>query len=96
MVMIVPLGVTFSFGLIGWVDDYRKVVQKNPRGLPAKWKYFWQSVLGLTVAVALFSTATVPADTTLYLPFLKNVLGFGFQQSGFGLHLNYSWAHLIR
>lgn len=71
--VLAVLFVTFSFGLIGWVDDYRKVVEKNSKGLPGRWKYFWQSVLGLTVAVALFSTATVPADTTLYLPFFKNV-----------------------
>ncbi len=39
--------VTLAFGAIGWVDDYRKVVEKNSRGLPGRWKYFWQSVLAL-------------------------------------------------
>ena len=34
---------TLAFGAIGWVDDYRKVVEKDSRGLPARWKYFWQS-----------------------------------------------------
>jgi phospho-N-acetylmuramoyl-pentapeptide-transferase len=34
------------FGIVGWVDDYRKVVIRNPKGLPARWKYFWQSVIG--------------------------------------------------
>ena len=38
--------VTLLFGLIGWVDDYRKVVEKNPR-IAGRWKYFWQSVVGL-------------------------------------------------
>lgn len=38
--------VTFGFGWVGWVDDYRKVVYRNPKGLPAKWKYFWQSMVG--------------------------------------------------
>jgi len=71
--VLAVLFVTFGFGLVGWVDDYRKVVEKNSKGLPARWKYFWQSVLGLTVSVVLFSTAKVPADTTLYFPFLKNV-----------------------
>ena len=43
--------VTVAFGAIGWVDDYRKVIEKNPRGLPARWKYFWQSVAGLSAAL---------------------------------------------
>ena len=43
----VTIAVTAVFGAIGWVDDYRKVVEKNSRGLVAKWKYFWQSVGGL-------------------------------------------------
>ncbi|MFN4329586.1 MAG: phospho-N-acetylmuramoyl-pentapeptide-transferase [Limnobacter sp.] len=45
--------VTFGFGWVGWVDDYRKVVYRNPKGLPAKWKYFWQSVVGLLAAFYL-------------------------------------------
>ena len=64
---------TVAFGAIGWVDDYRKVVEKNPRGLPARWKYFWQSLVGLTAATALFVTAQQPAETTLYVPFFKDV-----------------------
>ncbi|MFZ1294384.1 MAG: phospho-N-acetylmuramoyl-pentapeptide-transferase, partial [Pseudomonadales bacterium] len=43
--------VTAAFGAVGWVDDYRKVVEKDSRGLPARWKYFWQSVAGLGAAV---------------------------------------------
>ena len=42
--------VIFFFGAIGWVDDYRKVIEKNSRGLPSRWKYFWQSVFGLIAA----------------------------------------------
>ena len=68
----VVLGVTFSFGLIGWVDDYRKVVEKNPRGLPSRWKYFWQSIFGFIAAGALFYTAQTPAETELIVPFFKN------------------------
>lgn len=45
--------VTFGFGWIGWVDDYRKVVHRNPKGLPAKWKYFWQSIVGILAAFYL-------------------------------------------
>ncbi len=64
---------TFAFGLIGWVDDYRKVIEKNPRGLPAKWKYLWQSVFGCAAATALFITAQSPSETELIVPFFKNV-----------------------
>ncbi|HEY7885218.1 MAG TPA: phospho-N-acetylmuramoyl-pentapeptide-transferase, partial [Cellvibrionaceae bacterium] len=48
------LAVTFIFGSVGWIDDYRKVVQKNSRGLPARWKYLWQSVGGLGSAAFLY------------------------------------------
>jgi len=71
--VIAVLFVTISFGLIGWIDDYRKVVEKNSKGLAAKWKYFWQSIFGFLVAVGLFVTSTEPAETTLYVPFFKNV-----------------------
>lgn len=45
--------VTFGFGLVGWVDDYRKVVHKDPRGMSSREKYFWQSLIGLVAAVYL-------------------------------------------
>ena len=61
-----------GFGAIGWVDDWRKVVEKNSKGLPSRWKYFWQSVIGLGVAIYLVSTATLPEQTELIIPFLKN------------------------
>ncbi|WP_144393698.1 phospho-N-acetylmuramoyl-pentapeptide-transferase [Pleionea sediminis] len=64
---------TLAFGIIGWVDDYRKLIRKDPTGLPARWKYFWQSVVGLTVAIYLFQTQTSPVETTLIVPFFKNV-----------------------
>ena len=64
---------TVAFGAIGWVDDYRKVVEKNPRGLPARWKYFWQSLVGFAAATVLFVTAQQPAETALYVPFFKDV-----------------------
>ncbi|MFA5679417.1 MAG: phospho-N-acetylmuramoyl-pentapeptide-transferase [Pseudomonas sp.] len=69
----VVLGVTFVFGLVGWVDDYRKVVEKNSRGLPARWKYLWQSVAALGAALFLYFTATTPAETELIVPFFKDV-----------------------
>ena len=49
----IVLAVTLGFGAIGWVDDYRKVVHRNPKGLSAREKYFWQSVIGLVAAVYL-------------------------------------------
>jgi phospho-N-acetylmuramoyl-pentapeptide-transferase len=68
----IVLGVTVLFGLVGFWDDYLKIVRQNPDGLIARYKYFWQSVGGLAAALALWYTAKSPADTTLYLPFLKN------------------------
>jgi phospho-N-acetylmuramoyl-pentapeptide-transferase len=66
------IAVTFAFGLIGFYDDYLKLVVRNPRGLVARWKYFWQSVAGLATAATLYYTAQEPAETALYLPFVKN------------------------
>jgi len=65
------LAVTLGFGAIGWVDDYRKVVEKNPRGLPARWKYFWQSLIGAAAAVVLYVTAASPVETSLIVPLFK-------------------------
>ncbi len=70
----ITLGVLVIFGAVGWVDDWRKVVEKNPRGLPAKWKYFWQSVGALGAAVLLYWFANVPAETQLIVPFFKQVV----------------------
>ena len=61
------------YGAIGWVDDWRKVVEKNSRGLPAKWKYFWQSAVGLLAAFVLFFYSNSAAETQLIIPFFKNV-----------------------
>ncbi|SDB18043.1 Phospho-N-acetylmuramoyl-pentapeptide-transferase [Pseudidiomarina indica] len=70
----VVLAVVLGFGLVGFVDDYRKVVQKNPRGLPARWKYFWQSLIATLAAVYLYGNATVGAETQLLVPFFKDVM----------------------
>jgi len=77
----VVLGVTMAFGLIGGVDDYKKLVYGNSKGMPAKAKYFWQTVVGLSAAVFIFNSATTEVETTLIFPFLKDVmipLGGGF------------------
>ena len=65
--------VTLAFGMIGWLDDYRKLVLQNSDGLSAKWKYLAQSVFGLAAAIFLYSTADVPAATELIVPFFKGV-----------------------
>ncbi len=69
----VVLLVTLAFGAIGWVDDYRKVVHRNPKGLSARAKYSWQSGVGLAAALLLYFTAQAPVETQLIVPFFKNV-----------------------
>ena len=68
------LVVILAFGAVGWVDDYRKVVAGNPRGLPARWKYLWQSLAGLGVALALYHGAQTPVETALIVPFFKSIV----------------------
>ena len=77
----VVLTVTVAFGVIGWWDDYLKITRKNSAGLVARWKYFWQSVVGLAAAVYLYESASLPQETALIVPFFKTVaipLGVGF------------------
>ena len=70
----VVLFVILGFGVIGWVDDYRKVVYRNPKGLSARAKFFWQSVIGLVAAGFLaYQGQTVPALTEFIVPFFKMV-----------------------
>lgn len=69
----ITLAVLLMFAAIGWVDDWRKVVQKNSRGLPARWKYWWQSVGALGAGIALYSSAQSAAETQLIVPFFKDV-----------------------
>lgn len=69
----IVLLVTAVFGAVGWVDDYRKVVEKNSRGLPAKWKYLWQSIAGLAAALYLYFMVDTPVTTQLFVPFFKDV-----------------------
>jgi phospho-N-acetylmuramoyl-pentapeptide-transferase len=70
----VVLLVTLGFGAIGWIDDYRKVVHRNPKGLSARAKLFWQSAIGLAAAAYLSSIAQGnPALNELIVPFFKFV-----------------------
>src|SRR6185295_9102666 len=69
----VVLVVTFGFGAIGWIDDYRKVVHRNPKGLSAKAKFFWQSVFGVAAACWIAFSTNLPAQTAFIVPFVKQV-----------------------
>jgi len=69
----IVLIVTLIFGLIGLVDDYKKLVLNDPKGLVARWKYFWQSVAGLGAALFFYYTSSSPVETALLIPYLKDV-----------------------
>lgn len=77
----VVLVVTLGYGAVGWVDDYRKVVYKNPQGMASREKYFWQSLIGLFAAVYLAFSVSAPTNTKVWELFLAWV------QSGFNLNL---------
>lgn len=68
----VVLLVTLAYGLVGWTDDYRKLVLKNSKGLPGRWKFFWQSVIALIAVVYLYMNASLPVHTQLTVPFFKS------------------------
>jgi len=70
----VVLVVTLAFGIIGFVDDYIKLVRQDPKGLLSRYKYFWQSVVGAGASIFLYYTAVVPAETELIIPFFKDVI----------------------
>ena len=70
----VVLAVTLSFGLIGGVDDYKKLVYGNSKGLSAKAKYFWQTVCGFAAAYYIFHNAQTPIETSLIFPFVKDLV----------------------
>ncbi|MBW8077317.1 MAG: phospho-N-acetylmuramoyl-pentapeptide-transferase [Gallionella sp.] len=78
----VVLFTTLGVGAIGWVDDYRKVVHRNPDGLSARAKMFWQSLIALAVGIFLYQHASLPAHTELIVPFFKHLVfplgAFGF------------------
>jgi phospho-N-acetylmuramoyl-pentapeptide-transferase len=71
----IVLGVMVGFGLIGFVDDYKKLVVGDARGLPARWKYFWQSVGAIIAGLAFLFTAVDPAiEQALIVPFFKHIV----------------------
>ena len=69
----VVLVVTLGFGIVGFVDDWKKVVYKDPKGLASRWKYLWTSIIALGAALFLGYSASVPAQTELIVPFFKTI-----------------------
>ena len=65
--------VTMAFGVVGFIDDYKKVALQDPKGLSAGKKYASQSLIGFIAAVFLFYTAELPQETTLIVPFFKDI-----------------------
>ena len=93
----IALGVMLAFGVIGFYDDYRKLVMQDSRGLPARWKYFWQSVCGLAAALGLYFVLRQdsPAAIALYVPLFKQVaipLGLGFVAIAYFIIVGFSNA----
>ena len=78
----VVLLVTLGFGAVGWVDDWRKVVARNPKGLSARAKFFWQSMIGIVAAVYLAFSVSAPNNATFGHLFLAWV------ESGFSAGLS--------
>lgn len=62
----IVLIVTLGYGAIGWVDDYRKVVNKDPNGMRSREKYFWQSLIGVIAAVYLAFAVSASANESVY------------------------------
>jgi len=69
----VVLIVTSLFGVVGWIDDYKKIVYQDSDGLIAKYKYFWQSLIGFGAALYLYTTAQTEYETLLLIPYMKDV-----------------------
>jgi len=77
----IVLLVTLGFGAIGWVDDWRKVVNKDPEGMKSREKYFWQSLIGLVAALYLVFSISENSNYRVLELF------FTWIQSGFDLNL---------
>ncbi|MGC7404938.1 phospho-N-acetylmuramoyl-pentapeptide-transferase [Pandoraea pneumonica] len=77
----IVLTVTLGFGIIGWIDDYRKVVYKDPRGMSSREKYFWQSIIGLFAAIYLAFSVSETSNLKVFELFISWV------RNGFPLDL---------
>jgi len=72
--VLIALGVTVGFALVGFYDDYLKLVIGNSRGLIARWKYFWQSLVGIAAAVLIYRLAHTATVSAFHVPFFKSVI----------------------
>jgi phospho-N-acetylmuramoyl-pentapeptide-transferase len=73
----VVLLVTMSFGVIGWVDDYRKVVHRNPKGMSSREKFLWQSLIGAAASLYLAFAIAAPTSRDIW-PLVQTWAGNGF------------------
>jgi len=77
MFVWIVLFVTLSFGVIGYVDDYKKLVLQNPAGISARQKLFWQSLIAIIAALGLYFLAeangTLETATSLLIPYFKDL-----------------------
>ncbi|WP_024301054.1 phospho-N-acetylmuramoyl-pentapeptide-transferase [Pseudogulbenkiania sp. MAI-1] len=78
------LAVLFGTGAIGFYDDWRKVVYRDPKGISARAKMFWQSAIAIGAGVFLITTAKLPASTEFIVPFFKNIV-YPLGAVGFGV-----------
>ena len=69
----VVLFVTLAFGVIGYIDDYRKLILQDPAGMSAKQKIFWQTAAALVAAITLYMMATSDTSTSLLIPYFKDL-----------------------
>jgi phospho-N-acetylmuramoyl-pentapeptide-transferase len=67
------LAVMVAFAWIGWLDDYKKLILKHSAGLKSRWKYFWQSLFAIIVAIVLYKMASTPQELQLIVPFFKQL-----------------------
>ena len=93
----ITLAVMLTFGVVGFYDDYKKLVLRDSRGLAARWKYFWQSVFGLAGALAVYFVLQEdsPAAIALYVPLFKQIaipLGVAFVVLGYFIVVGFSNA----
>jgi phospho-N-acetylmuramoyl-pentapeptide-transferase len=65
------LVVTFGFGAIGWIDDYRKVVRRDPKGLASRWKFFWTALVAIIAAIYLAFAVPAPSSAQLLELFIQ-------------------------
>jgi phospho-N-acetylmuramoyl-pentapeptide-transferase len=73
--------VTLAFGVVGFVDDYKKIRYGSSKGLSARDKYFWLSLAGFTTAILIYATAQSPIETQLIVPLFKDVRGCTWSSS---------------